>query len=153
MAEVGFVVQVPGIPASLLGTMIAQSLVLEQDIAQDVAAATPNQVRCIQIAKSDSVLVIQPVDPTNYTAPAVPSDRTSSRAVKKHSATIAGATAGDHTVTGITTKNTLIAVVHVDDTTHAGTDKTSEYTISAANTINNTSGTSSASAHIVAVWI
>lgn len=65
---------------------------------------------------------------------------------------IAGAAAGNHTVTGIATTNTLIAVVHVDDTTHAATDKTSEYTISATNTINNTSGTTSVGSHIVVVY-
>lgn len=68
-------------------------------------------------------------------------------------ATIAGAAAGNHTVTGIATTNTLLAVVHVDDTTHAGVDKTAEYTISASNTINNTSGTTSVGSHVVVVYV
>lgn len=66
---------------------------------------------------------------------------------------IAGAAAGNHTVTGILTTNTLVAVVHVDDTTHASTDKTAEYTISASDTINNTSGTTSVGSHVVVVYV
>lgn len=62
---------------------------------------------------------------------------------------VAGAVAGNHTVTGIAVGDVLVSVVHVDDTTHAATDKTSEYTVTIANTINNTAGTTSVGSHIV----
>lgn len=58
---------------------------------------------------------------------------------------ISGGSAGDHTVTGIDTEDHLIAVLHLvgDGTqlTGANNDLTSEFSISAANTINNASGT------------
>lgn len=53
---------------------------------------------------------------------------------------VAGAAAGDVTVTGIKTTDKLKAVIDLT----APADLTSEFTISAANTINNTGGTSSA---------
>ena len=59
-------------------------------------------------------------------------------------ALIAGGAAGNHTVTGIATADALIQVLYF---VGAGTDVTdvsdltSEFTISAANTINNTGGT------------
>ena len=57
-------------------------------------------------------------------------------------AVLTGSTAGDYTVTGIATNDRLIAV-HAHSTTAHGpiTDHTSEFTITAANTINNTGGT------------
>lgn len=58
--------------------------------------------------------------------------------------TVAGAAAGDVTVTGIATTDTLVAVVNIDIGGDAITTLTSEFTISAADTINNTGGTSSA---------
>lgn len=65
---------------------------------------------------------------------------------------IAGGAAGAHTVTGILTTDVLVSVVHVDDTTHVATDKTSEYTISGADTIDNTGGTASTGAHVVVTY-
>ena len=62
---------------------------------------------------------------------------------------IAGAAAGDHTVTGIAVGDQLISVVAVNDTTHASTDVTSEYTVTVTNTINNSGGTSSVGSHLV----
>lgn len=60
-------------------------------------------------------------------------------------AVIAGGSAGAHTVTGIATEDTLLAVHRVDlDGTAANIDYddlTSEFSISAANTIDNTGGT------------
>lgn len=60
-------------------------------------------------------------------------------------AVIAGGAAGDLTVTGILTTDTLVAVVRLDrDATAANvniSDITAEFTISAANTINNAAGT------------
>jgi len=66
------------------------------------------------------------------------------------STVIAGGAAGDHTVTGIETKDNLKTVLHLDFTLEEGApntrtwvihDLTSEFSISAANTINNTGGT------------
>ena len=53
---------------------------------------------------------------------------------------IVGGAAGDLTVTGITTADRLVSVINLTD----GVDLTSEFTISADDTINNTGGTSSA---------
>lgn len=50
---------------------------------------------------------------------------------------ITGGAAGDHTVTGIKLTDTLLSVINMD--TQA--DLTSEFTISAADTINNGGGT------------
>jgi hypothetical protein len=56
-------------------------------------------------------------------------------------ALIAGGSAGDHTVTGIALADTLVSVFEQDGTSGLLTDRTSEFTISAADTINNTGGT------------
>ncbi|MGZ8245836.1 capsid cement protein [Methylomagnum sp.] len=71
---------------------------------------------------------------------------------KLKSAVIAGGSAGNLTVTGLAATDELIAVTRFDVATDTGTsasgnkvqavaDLTSEFTISAANTINNTDGT------------
>lgn len=62
-------------------------------------------------------------------------------------ALVAGAVAGNVTVTGIATADSLIGVLHLPDggAIDAMADLTSEFTITAANTINNAAGTSSAS--------
>jgi len=65
---------------------------------------------------------------------------------------IAGAAAGNHTVTGILTTDTLVSVIHLDSTTKLLADKTSEYTITAGDTINNTAGTSSASNTVLVTY-
>lgn len=54
-------------------------------------------------------------------------------------ALIAGGSAGNHTVTGIATTDTLVSVIH--NTAGTLADLTSEFTISAADTINNSAGT------------
>lgn len=57
---------------------------------------------------------------------------------------IAGGSAGNHTVTGIATSDTLEGVIHFAETTDTldtMDDLTSEFTISAADTINNADGT------------
>lgn len=61
------------------------------------------------------------------------------------SAVIAGGAAGNHTVTGIAVGDTLVGVIRLDrDATAANiniTAITSEFSVSATNTINNTGGT------------
>lgn len=56
---------------------------------------------------------------------------------------IAGGAAGAHALTGIATTDTLVSVIHVDatDASEAVTDLTAEFSISAADTIDNTGGT------------
>lgn len=58
-------------------------------------------------------------------------------------ALVAGGTAGNHTVTGIATGDELVSVLHASTAASIATvaDLTSEFSISAANTINNTGGT------------
>lgn len=64
---------------------------------------------------------------------------------------VAGAAAGNVTITGIDPNDRLILVAK-----HSGvgvvTDLTSEFTISAANTINNTGGTSSAGGYLEVLY-
>ena len=58
---------------------------------------------------------------------------------------LAGGTAGDHTVTGITTDDSLMGVVYANYATtgaiSSAGDLISEFSITAANTINNAGGT------------
>ena len=70
--------------------------------------------------------------------------------------------AGNFTVTGIATDDTLLAVVGWGVVLSAGTpntiaitkfDLSSEFTISAANTINNTGGTTLADKFMMAIWL
>lgn len=68
---------------------------------------------------------------------------------------IAGGAAGNHTVTGIKTRDTLVSVLHLDmtDASETGDDLTSEFTISAADTINNTGGTDSSGGFLVVAYL
>lgn len=68
---------------------------------------------------------------------------------------VAGAAAGDVTVTGIKTRDKLISVLHVDftDASETGQDLTSEFSITADDTINNGGGTATTGGFlIVAYW-
>lgn len=62
---------------------------------------------------------------------------------------VAGAAAGDMTVTGILLGDKLISVVRIDA---AGADLVSEFTVTAADTINNTGGTSTAGQTVLVEW-
>lgn len=66
-------------------------------------------------------------------------------------ALVAGAAAGNVTVTGITTADALVAVLHLPDggAIDDMADLTSEFSITAANTINNAGGTSSANGKLL----
>ncbi len=70
--------------------------------------------------------------------------------------------AGSHTVTGISTDDTLLAVIGHKIALSEGSPNTisvtavnltSEFTISAANTINNTGGTSLADTMVLVFWL
>jgi hypothetical protein len=67
---------------------------------------------------------------------------------------IAGGAAGNHTVTGIQTTDNLVAVLQVDATDASETyaDLTSEFTISAADTINNAGGTNTTGCGLLVVY-
>lgn len=71
-------------------------------------------------------------------------------------AIISGGAAGDHTVTGIATTDKLVMVLHLagagSDVTDIE-DLTSEFSISAADTINNDGGTSSASGKLLVLYL
>lgn len=63
-------------------------------------------------------------------------------------AAIAGGAAGNLTVTGITTSDTLVAVLNLT----AGGNLTSEFTITATNTINNALGTDTTGLILLVVY-
>lgn len=65
-------------------------------------------------------------------------------------AVVAGAVAGDLTVTGIRPGDVLKAVQRVDA---AGANLVDEFTITAADTINNVGGTSTATQVVLVIWI
>ena len=68
---------------------------------------------------------------------------------------IAGGAAGAHTVTGIKVRDILVSVLFVDftDGSEAGADLSSEFSISAANTIDNTGGTDSTGGFLVVTYL
>jgi hypothetical protein len=65
---------------------------------------------------------------------------------------IAGAAAGNHTVTGIAVGDEIVSVIRWDAATPDLFDDTAEYTITGANTINNAAGTSSAGQKLLVAW-
>lgn len=64
--------------------------------------------------------------------------------------TVAGAGAGNITVTGIAVGDRIVSVQRVDA---AGANLASEFTVTAANTINNTGGTSTAGQVLLIMWL
>lgn len=64
---------------------------------------------------------------------------------------VAGAVAGNVTVSGIKVRDSLIAVLH-DTTDGVLVDLTSEFSITAADTINNVGGTATDSDKLVVTW-
>jgi hypothetical protein len=67
---------------------------------------------------------------------------------------IAGGAAGDHTVTGIETGDSLVAVLFIDatDASETYSDLTGEFSISAADTINNAGGTDTTGGGVVVIY-
>lgn len=66
--------------------------------------------------------------------------------------TLAGAAAGNVTVTDIATGDEIVMVSYFDPAGPTFADLTSEFTITGANTINNGGGTSSAGGFLIVVW-
>jgi hypothetical protein len=62
---------------------------------------------------------------------------------------VSGAAAGNVTVTGVTSSDRLVSVVNVTD----GTDLTAEFSITGANTINNTGGTATTSKKLLVQYV
>lgn len=71
-------------------------------------------------------------------------------------AVVAGAAAGNITVTGIKTRDTLVSVLRAvgggTDVTDV-TNLTSEFSITASNTINNTGGTATTGSKLVVTYL
>ena len=68
---------------------------------------------------------------------------------------VAGGSAGDHTVTGITTADEISFVGHFSTAAAIATlaDLTSEFSITAADTINNVGGTDTSSDQLMVMWL
>lgn len=71
---------------------------------------------------------------------------------KIKTATISGGAAGDFTVTGIAAGDELLAVWEQDGTSKLLVDRTAQFSITAANTINNTGGTALTGDNVIVVW-
>lgn len=68
-------------------------------------------------------------------------------------AVLTGGAAGPYTVTGITTDDRLVMVMSHSTTAHGPmTDRTSEFSISGANTITNTGGTDLTGENVIVYW-
>lgn len=70
-------------------------------------------------------------------------------------AIITGGAAGAHTVTGIAVGDQLLSVIHLIGSGTAltgGEDLTSEFTITAADTIDNTGGTASTNGKLIVIY-
>jgi hypothetical protein len=70
---------------------------------------------------------------------------------------VKGSTAGNFTITGITTSDAIMSVIKVRYSTggivvNSVADLSSEFSVTAANTINNTSGTNSTNAVLLVMW-
>ena len=65
---------------------------------------------------------------------------------------VAGAAAGNLTVTGISLQDRILSVQTLNVTSGAVADLTSEFTITAANTINNGGGTATTGAGVFVEW-
>lgn len=69
---------------------------------------------------------------------------------------IAGGAAGNHTVTGIATADELVGVVYLEISEGAVVDAsslTAEFTITAANTINNADGTATTDGKLIVTYL
>lgn len=67
---------------------------------------------------------------------------------------IAGAVAGDHTVTGIAVGDRLVSVLFTDftDASETGSDLTAEFSITGVNTINNSGGTDTSGGFLIVTY-
>lgn len=145
MAEVSFVITVPGYAQADAGSFISVANELARLVALQFPVANVRPA-VKTIAKTNSQFVT-----------ALNTDLLNPKAADIKTITIAGAAAGSHSgVTGIVAASTIVKVLSVDDTTHAATDATAEYTLvnhlPGTGTIDNTGGTTSSGAHLVVCW-
>ncbi len=150
MAEIAFVVRVAQWKAASLGSMIPEGIELARVVQKNIPVA--NTVEFIEVIKSDSKLV--PDVYAALTTSNTPAGPTAARTGKVTTTrqTIVGGAAGNLTLsTAVALTDTIVSVVSVDDTTHAGTDLTSQFTITGTTTINNTGGTATTGGHVVVV--
>lgn len=66
---------------------------------------------------------------------------------------ITGGSAGAHTVSGIKIGDEIVSVIEVTTSTAALVDRTSEFSITADNTIDNTGGTDTSSDGLLVTWL
>ncbi len=152
MAQLAVVIDIPnrkvaGLPAQ------AGYIQAGEELARLIRLDTGDaSTRLVSVATSDLQLIPVTVETDTATPSAVPTDKSKGKTITSKRVLIAGGAAGNLTVTGIKTTHKLIAVLKIVDAGQAFSDLTSEFTITAADTINNTSGTSTASSHVVVVY-
>jgi hypothetical protein len=149
MAQLAVVIDIPNRKKASLPSFIDVGEEAARLVRKDIG---DQAVRFVNAAVTDQLMVPQAVDPDVFTVP-ISGDKTSMRSFTAKRVLITGGAAGNLTVSGIKTTNTLVAVLKVVDANQAFSDLTSEFTITAANTINNTGGTSTASSHVVVVYV
>jgi len=155
MAEIAFVVNVPKYSTSGLGNFLKAGRELVRQVAKDLPLESPGSVTLLEVLVSDKHLV--PDVYANWKTPPAVGNPTVAPVgkVTTTNLTVVGGAAGNLTVAGILTTDTLKSVVSIDDTTHAATDLmtgANPMTITATNTINNTGGTASTGGHVVVTW-
>lgn len=147
MSQVAFVLDLPNRAAAVLPNFLTAGEELARAVKQDIA--DPG-TRLVNVAVSDLTIVPQPAAAGLFTASIA--SKTTARTLVPTRVSIVGGAAGNLTVTGIRTTHTLLAVVKIVDAGQAFTDLTSEFTITASDTINNTSGTTTAASHVIVVF-
>ena len=130
MAQLAFIVDCPDYPAAFFGGVDFLSVGIETTRLVRMQVPVPDNVALSAVA----------IDTTVVLDPAVTTD------------IVAGDSAGDITVTGITTADTLLSVQSVDDSDQTVADLTSEFSITATDTINNTGGTDTSGTHLVVTY-
>jgi hypothetical protein len=145
MAQVAFVIDIPNRKAAVLPNFLTEGEDIARQVKQDIG---DDSTRLVNVAIADLAIV-----PVPSVAPVTPHlSKTQARTLSPTRVSIVGGAAGNLTVTGIRTTHTLIAVLKNVDANDAFTDLTSEFTITASDTINNTGGTTTASSHVFVVY-
>lgn len=66
---------------------------------------------------------------------------------------VAGGSAGSHTITGIKKSDEIVSIIEVTTSSAALVDRTSEFSITADNTIDNTGGTDTSGDSLLVTWL
>lgn len=119
--------------------------------AAAIGAYAPVDVYGTAVVEAGGVVVAGALVQSDATGRAITAAATGTK-----SAVIAGGSAGDLTVTGIATTDRLVGVVRLNrDATAANVNidaLTSEFTITAANTLNNAAGTATTGDSLLVLW-